>query len=75
MQEELKSMQGNEMWGLVGLLDNLSQLVANESFKTKWDSKRYVERLMVDKCYTEREGIDFNDTFSPVSSKESFKIV
>jgi hypothetical protein len=29
----------------------------------------------VAKCFTQREEIDYNETFSPVSSKNSFRII
>ena len=45
-------------------------------FKTKrgssWQIERYKARLMV-KGYSQREGIDFKETFSPVSTKDSFR--
>ena len=47
-------------------------------FKTKHDSngqiERYKARLMV-KGYSQREGIDFKETFSPMSTKDSFRVI
>ena len=47
-------------------------------FKTKKDSNGNVERYkvrLVAKGFTRRKGIDYNETFFPVSSKDSFKII
>jgi hypothetical protein len=46
--------------------------------KTKYDSKGNIERFkacLVAKGFTPREDIDYNDTFSPVSCKDSFRII
>jgi hypothetical protein len=47
-------------------------------YKIKRDSKgnidRFKARLMA-KDFTQREGIDYNEIFSPVSSKDSFRII
>ena len=47
-------------------------------FKTKRDSQGNVERYnvrLVTNKFTQREGIDYKETFSPVLSKDSFRII
>ena len=47
-------------------------------YKTKKDSNGNVERYkarLVAKGFTQREGIDYHNTFSPVSKKDSFRII
>ena len=78
MEEELKSMKDNEVWDLVELPKGIKTIGCKWIFKTKHDSKGNVERYkarLVAKEYTQKEGIDYKETFSPVSNKNSLRIV
>ena len=47
-------------------------------FKTKRNAKGHVERYkarLVAKSYNQREGIDFKETFSPLSTKDSLALL
>ena len=78
MNEEYKSMQDNQVWDLVPLPEGKKHIGCKWIFKTKRDSEGIVERYkarLVAKSFTQREGIDFIETFSPVSSKDSFRTI
>lgn len=65
----------NDVWDLVGLSGNLKFIGCKWVFKTKKDSRANVERFkarLVAKCFTQREGDDFNDNSS---SKDSSKLL
>ena len=78
MKEEMKSMKDNGVWDLVELPEGVKPIGCKWIFKTKRDSKgnivRYKARLAA-KGFTQKEGIDYKETFSPVSSNDSFKII
>ena len=78
MNEEMKSMHDNDVWDLVQLFEGLKPIGCKWIFKIKRDSKdntkRYKTRLVA-KGFTQREGIDYNETFSPLSLKDSFRII
>ncbi|RVW76784.1 Retrovirus-related Pol polyprotein from transposon TNT 1-94 [Vitis vinifera] len=78
MNEEYKSMQDNKVWELVPLPIGTKPIGCKWIFKTKRDSNGNVERYkarLVAKGFTQKEGIDFKETFSLVSMKDSFRII
>ena len=78
MNEEMKSMHDNDIWDLIELLEVLKPIGCKWIFKIKRDSKGNTEKYKarpVAKGFTQCEGIDYNKTFSPVSLKDSFRII
>ena len=78
MEEEMRSMKANKVWDLEIIPKGAKTVGCKWVYKTKLDSQGNVERYkarLVAKGFTQREGIDYNETFSPVSCKDSFRII
>jgi hypothetical protein len=78
MEDEMMSMSANQVWKLEEILKGAKTVGCKWVYKIKRDSKGTINRFkarLVAKCFTQREGIDYNETFSPVSSKDSFRII
>ncbi|KAI5340889.1 hypothetical protein L3X38_020163 [Prunus dulcis] len=78
MKSELNSMEKNGVWKLVTSPQGWKPIGCKWVFKTKGNSKGQVNRYkarLVAKGFTQKEGIDYNETFSPVSTKDSLRII
>ena len=76
MQKEMDSIYSNDVWDLVELPENRKTVGNKWVFKTKTKADGSIERYkarLVAQGFSQRQGLDYDETFSPVIRFESFR--
>jgi len=74
----MNSIKSNRVWDLVELPNGVKAIGCKWVFKTKKDSLSNIERYkarFIAKGFTHKEGVDYTETFSHVSKKDSLSII
>ncbi|RDX77343.1 hypothetical protein CR513_42561, partial [Mucuna pruriens] len=74
MKDEMKSMQDNGFWDLVELLEGVKPIGCKWIFKNQKRILRSISKGLL-RDFTQKEGIDYKETISLVSSKDSFRTI
>ena len=76
MKSKIESMHSNQVWSLVDPPEGIVPIGCKWIYKRKIGADGKVETFkarLVEKGYSQREGIDYHDTFSPVAMLKSIR--
>ena len=78
MQEELNQFERNEVWELVPRPNDQSVIGTKWVYKNKMDENGIIIRnkaRLVAQGYNQQEGIDYEETFAPVTRLEAIRML
>jgi len=78
MRSEMDSMKDNRVWNLVDPPDGVRAIECKWIFKKKIDTDGNVhiyKARLVAKCFRQIQGVDYDETFSPVTMLKSIRIL
>ena len=78
MKSKMESMYVNQVWSIIDLPEGIVPIGCKWVYKRKYGKDGKVETYkarLVAKGYNQRQGIDFDETFSPVAMLKSIRIL